>query len=331
LNDQRPALTPGLLTTPPRVVALGGGHGLSANLQALRLLTDRLTAVVTVADDGGSSGRLRAELGGLPPGDLRMALAALCDDSEWGRQWSALLQYRFKTDGPLDHHAVGNLLICGLWELLGDEVAGLDLVGKLLDARGRVLPMATVPLQIEAVVREPNGRIHPVHGQKNVATTQADIIDLQIEPPDPPVSPEVVSVIHDADWVVFGPGSWYTSVMVHLLVPKLYEALASTPARRCVTLNIAADLETSGYGAVEHLEALYSYAPDLRIDVVIADYSSIDDVAAVRRAAKHLGAELLVRNVAAGDGTARHDPLHLAAAYRDIFEAQPVTAASALG
>lgn len=319
MSDLSAARGSGLPAEPPQVVALGGGHGLHANLQALRLLTDRLTAVVTVADDGGSSGRLRAELGGLPPGDLRMALAALCDDSEWGRQWSALLQYRFSTDGPLDHHPVGNLLICGLWELLGDEVAGLDLVGKLLDARGRVLPMAMVPLQVEAAVREPNGQIHSVLGQKNVATTQADIIDLQIVPPDPPVSDEVVSVIENADWVILGPGSWFTSVMVHLLVPKLYETLFYTTARRCVTLNIAAELETNGYGAVEHLEALYYYAPDLRIDVVIADQSSIDDVAAVSKAAQHLGAELVVRDVAVGDGTARHDPLRLAAAYRDVF------------
>lgn len=307
---------------PPQVVAMGGGHGLYANLQALRLLTDRLTAVCTVADDGGSSGRLRAELGGLPPGDLRMALAALCDDSEWGRTWSSLLQYRFSSDGPLDRHPVGNLLISGLWELLGDEVSGLDLVGRLLDARGRVLPMATVPLHIEAAVRESDGQIHPVSGQKNVATTQADIIDLQLEPPDPPIPPEVITAVEAADWVILGPGSWFTSVIVHLLAPKLYETLFYTPARRCVTLNIAADIETNGYGAVEHLDALYFYAPDLRIDVVLADESSVgDDVAAVQKAAKHLGAELVVRDVAIGDGTARHDPLRLATAYRDVFEA----------
>ena len=117
----------------PAVVALGGGHGLSASLRALRHVSDRLTAVCTVADDGGSSGRLREELGVLPPGDLRMALAALTDDSDWGRTWSAVLQHRFATDGPLDQHAVGNLLITALWELLGDPVTGLDWVGRLLE------------------------------------------------------------------------------------------------------------------------------------------------------------------------------------------------------
>src|SRR3954463_14865218 len=136
----------------PRVVALGGGHGLAASLAALRHLTDRLTAVVTVADDGGSSGRLRREFGVLPPGDLRMALSALCDDGEWGRLWRDVLQHRFASAGALNGHALGNLLIVTLWELLDDPVAGLDWVGGLLGARGRVLPMAAVPLDIEAQV-----------------------------------------------------------------------------------------------------------------------------------------------------------------------------------
>lgn len=119
------------------VVALGGGHGLSASLSALRLLTTDLTAVVTVADDGGSSGRLREELGVLPPGDLRMALAALCDDTDWGRTWRDVMQHRFQSrpgvTGSLDNHALGNLLIVTLWELLGDPVAGLQWAGALLE------------------------------------------------------------------------------------------------------------------------------------------------------------------------------------------------------
>ena len=135
------------MTNGPVVVALGGGHGLAASLAALRHLTDRLTAVVTVADDGGSSGRLRRELGVLPPGDLRMALSALCDDSEWGELWRDVMQHRFASAGALHDHAMGNLLIVTLWELLGDPVAGLDWVARLLGARGRVLPMAGVPIR----------------------------------------------------------------------------------------------------------------------------------------------------------------------------------------
>ena len=142
--------------TPERhleVVALGGGHGLAASLTALRHISDAVTAVVTVADDGGSSGRLREDFSVLPPGDLRMALTALCDDSDWGHMWSAVLQHRFDGDGDLGGHALGNLLIVSLWQLIDDPVAGLDLVGRLLQARGRVLPMSAVPLELMAQVR----------------------------------------------------------------------------------------------------------------------------------------------------------------------------------
>ena len=121
-----------------------------ASLSALRRITGSLTAIVTVADDGGSSGRLRRELGVLPPGDLRMALAALCGDDEWGQTWNRVVQHRFRSEGELRGHAVGNLLIVALWELMDDPVKALDWVGRLLGAQGRVLPMALAPLDIQA-------------------------------------------------------------------------------------------------------------------------------------------------------------------------------------
>ena len=152
----------------PAVVALGGGHGLSATLRALRHVTHRLTAVVTVADDGGSSGRLRREFDCLPPGDLRMALASLCEDSEWGLTWRDVLQRRFEGQGELDNHALGNLLILALWQLLGDEVAGLDWVGRLLTIHGRVVPMSSSPLVIEADIVSGGSR-RRVSGQVAVA------------------------------------------------------------------------------------------------------------------------------------------------------------------
>ena len=312
----------------PAVVALGGGHGLSATLSALRLMSDRLTAVVTVADDGGSSGRLRDELDVLPPGDLRMALAALCDDSEWGRTWSAMLQHRFRTDGELDNHAVGNLLIVALWELLGDPVAGLDWVGRLLGARGRVLPMASVPLVVEADVRREGGGTGPgrpaaqtVVGQSQVALSDGRIEQLRLVPSDPPACDEAVAAVLEADWVVMGPGSWYSSVLVHLLVPELARALHDTTARKCVTLNLSAERgETAGLTAVDHLEALHKHAPGLRIDAVVADPSAVEDVSELQEVAGRMGAGLLMRQVRRGDGTSRHDALRLAAAYRDVFE-----------
>lgn len=311
----------------PSVVALGGGHGLSASLSALRLMSDRLTAVVTVADDGGSSGRLRDELDVLPPGDLRMALAALCDDSEWGRTWSSMLQHRFVSSGELDNHAMGNLLIVSLWELLGDAVEGLDWVGRLLGARGRVLPMASVPLVVEADVRhpvregEPVAALQTVVGQSRVAVTEGRIEQLRLLPADPPACPEAVQAVLDADWVVLGPGSWYSSVLVHLLVPELAHALHVTKARRCVTLNLSAENgETAGLTAVDHLEALHKHAPGLRIDAVLADPSAVEDVAALEIAAASMGARVIMRQVRRGDETAKHDGLRLAAAYRDVFE-----------
>ena len=131
------------MTGAPRVVALGGGHGLAASLRALRLVTDKLTAIVTVADDGGSSGRLRDEIGALPPGDLRMALTALAGSDERSQTWAKLLQHRFRSKGPLDGHAVGNVVLAGLEQLVGDQVRALSLVADLVTSAGDVLPMST--------------------------------------------------------------------------------------------------------------------------------------------------------------------------------------------
>jgi uncharacterized cofD-like protein len=308
----------------PAVVALGGGHGLSASLAALRHLTDRLTAVVTVADDGGSSGRLRRELGVLPPGDLRMALSALCDDGEWGRLWRDVLQHRFASAGTLHDHALGNLLIVSLWDLLGDTVTGLDWVGRLLGARGRVLPMAAVPLDIEAVVEgiDPTDpeELSTVRGQVAVASTPGRVVGLRLLPEHPPACPPAVEAVRAADWVVLGPGSWFTSVLPHLLVPELADALHGTPARRCVTLNLGAqEMETEGFSAATYLEVLGAHAPKLRVDAVLADPSAVDDEDRLAEAAEAMGARLLVRQVRTRDGRAVHDPLLLAAAYRDVF------------
>nr|NLD41172.1 uridine diphosphate-N-acetylglucosamine-binding protein YvcK [Actinomycetales bacterium] len=304
----------------PRAVALGGGHGLSATLRALRLLTGDLTAVVTVADNGGSSGRLRDELGCLPPGDLRMALSALCDDTEWGHTWRDILQYRFATDGPLNYHAVGNLLIASIWEKLGDPVAGLELVGRLLGARGTVLPMAMVPLQISAVVAD-RERLHEVHGQVAVATTAGRLEKVWIEPANPPACPQAVEAILEADVVVLGPGSWITSVLPHLLVPELHEALRETKARLIVTMNLIPQRgETETMTAADHLQVLRQYAPDMRFDTVIADPRAITDLDGLSGAAESLGAGLMLRQVHSTLLPGTHDPLRLAAAFRDALD-----------
>ncbi|HLZ39286.1 MAG TPA: uridine diphosphate-N-acetylglucosamine-binding protein YvcK [Mycobacteriales bacterium] len=308
----------------PRVVALGGGHGLAASLAALRRITADLTAIVTVADDGGSSGRLRRELGALPPGDLRMALTALCGDDEWGRTWEQVLQHRFEGHGPLREHAVGNLLLVGLAEVLGDPVAALDVVGRLLGARGRVLPLSCIPLDIEADVlgldpADP-AAARRVRGQVAVATTTGSVVGVRLLPEDPPACPAAVTAVQEADWVVFGPGSWFTSVLPHLLVPELAKALVTTPARRVVVLNLAPQPgETEGFSPEAHLEVLVGHVPDLTFDVVLADAAWVRDRLALEATARGLGAEVVFAPVARDDGTPRHDPARLAAAYRRIL------------
>lgn len=306
----------------PRVVALGGGHGLAATLGALRHVTSDLTAIVTVADDGGSSGRLRQELGVLPPGDLRMALSALCDESDWGHVWRDVLQHRFHSSGSLDGHAVGNLLIATVWELLDDPVAGLELIGQLLGAKGRVLPMAAVPLEIEADVSYGSGGPRSVvRGQSRVAVTSGHVERVRLLPAQPPACAEAVAAIHAADWVILGPGSWFTSVMPHLLVPEIAAALQSTKARVALTMNLSAqDGETTGFSTADHLATLSEYAAELRLDVVVADPSAVTDLDELTAAVHQIGGRLLLRQVSEGDGTPRHDTLRLAAAYSDAFE-----------
>jgi len=317
------------VTPPLTVVALGGGHGLAANLSALRTFVQDLTAVVTVADNGGSSGRLRRELGVLPPGDLRQALAALCRDDEWGRTWADVLQHRFESAGELHRHAVGNLLIVALWELLDGHVEGLDWVGRLLGAQGRVLPMAGVPLDIAAQVRgadpaHPND-VLTVRGQVEVASTPGFVESVELLPSDPPACPEAIKAIHAADWVILGPGSWYTSVLPHLLVPELQAALTKSSARRCVTLNLAPQLgETEGFSSSTYLEVLAVHAPDLQIDVVLADSAGVADLPMLEETVNGLGAELVIADVAAHGTEGRHDVTKLAAAYADIMGAEVI-------
>jgi uncharacterized cofD-like protein len=252
-----------------------------------------------------------------------MALAALCGDDEAGRTWADVLQYRFTSDGPLDDHAIGNLLIAGLWERLGDPVAGLDMVANLLSAEGRVLPMASVPLQIEAdVIGLGNGNpddITVIRGQAEVAKTSGEVCAVRLVPTDPPTCPESVEVVLDADWIVLGPGSWFTSVIPHLLVPQLAEAIHATRAKRILTLNLERDAETAGFSAAKHIELLADHAPTLRLDVVLADSGFATDDPHLADWADSLGAHLEVADLAARDGSPRHDPLRLASAYADVM------------
>lgn len=292
-----------------KVVALGGGHGLAATLTALRSLTSDITAIVTVADNGGSSGRLREEFPILPPGDLRMALAALCSDDEWGRSWAQIMQYRFTSEGPLNGHAVGNLLLAALWDRDEDTVAGLDRVGALLKVVGRVLPMAAQPLDIEATFENSIGT-QIVRGQAEVATTKGKLKTLRIIPEVPAAQPEALAAIKDAEWITMGPGSWFSSVIPHLLVPSLRDALIETEAKKILLLNLdSADksaCEYAGYSPLEHLQILQRYAPGLHFDLVILD-SSAEGASELHSYLSTIGSELLVADLRSSGAPLHHD------------------------
>jgi uncharacterized cofD-like protein len=235
-----------------------------------------------------------------------------------------VLQHRFEGDGEMRGHVVGNLLIVGLWELLGDHVDALDWVGRLLGAKGRVLPMAMTPMDITAEVRGlgAGDELVTVRGQVEVATTDGTIAAVALDPPDPEVTPAALAAIDEADWAVLGPGSWFTSVIPHLLVPQLREALVKTEARLIVVLNLAEqEGETHGFGPADHLAVLMEHAPDLVVHTVLADRESVGaDLDELRSVVSALGAELVLDDVAMRDGTPRHDPALLAAAYARILQ-----------
>ena len=299
-----------------RVVALGGGHGLAATLTALRQITNQLTAIVTVADNGGSSGRLREEFPIFPPGDLRMALAALCADDEWGRTWAEIMQHRFVSEGDLNGHAMGNLLLASMWNAGDDPVVALDRVGQLLKVIGRVLPMASVALDIEGTFNTSTGRI-VVRGQKEVATAKGHIQSLRIIPEDPPARSEALDAISDAEWITMGPGSWFSSVIPHLLVPAQLQALQRSAARKILILNLDASTQSQGEefaGSTpeEHLEFFHRYAPGVTVDYCLVDQSVVRDQEALELAASTLGGEIVVADIRKAPGSIHHDAQKLA-------------------
>lgn len=299
-----------------KVVALGGGHGLAATLTALRQITNQLTAIVTVADNGGSSGRLRKEFPIFPPGDLRMALTALCADDDWGRTWAQIMHHRFTSNGELNGHAMGNLLLASMWNAGDDPVFALDRVGQLLKVIGRVLPMASVALDIEGTFHTATGRI-VVRGQKEVATAKGNIESLRIIPEDPPARIEALEAIAEAQWITMGPGSWFSSVIPHLLVPAQLKALQSSTARKILILNLDATSQSQGdefAGSTpeDHLIFFHRYAPDVKVDFCLVDQSVVMDEQALRQAASTLGGEIVIADIRKAQGSIHHDAQKLA-------------------
>ena len=269
-----------------KVVAIGGGHGLAASLQAIRRYADEVTAIVSVADDGGSSGRLREALGIPAPGDLRRCLVALAAPDSL---WALVFEHRFEA-GELEGHALGNLVIAGLTNVTGDFTAALAEAGRLVNAAGTVLPATTTPVVLKAEAASGE-----VEGQVNVQNT-GRLSAVSLVPPDPPAPKAALEAIAAADQVVIGPGSLFTSVLAAVVVPDIRDALAQTDAQKVYVANLRPQIpDTAGYDVDAHVDALLAHGLD--IDIVLASTAE--------------------RPLTRPDGLA-HDPARLAEALRDL-------------
>ena len=286
----------------PKVVALGGGYGLSTTLRAVRHYAGSITGVVSVADDGGSSGRLRRTFGIPAPGDLRRCLVALAAD---GNPWADALEHRFTAD-ELAGHPLGNILIAGLTETTGDFGAAIDLLLAMLGATGRVIPATRELVHLKATY--PGGE---VEGEASIGRT-AGLTGVSLVPFDPPAHPDALAAIAVADQIVFGPGSLFTSVLAVLAVPELRQAVAAATGQRVYVANLAEQHpETTGYDVAAHVHALRSHG--VVIDIVLHDPRTlaVGDTAIV--AADLVAADLV-------DDTGRfHDPFKLGVALRGLL------------
>lgn len=314
-----------------KAVAIGGGTGLPGVLRCLLDAGFDTTAVVTMADDGGSTGTLRRELGILPPGDLRNCLVGMADpDSTIAR----LFQYRFPQGAGLEGHALGNLIIAALADLEGGFPQGIAAAASLLGSRGRVLPSTLVDVGLRAV--DTDGM--PIAGQALIANTEGPFADVALDPSQPAPYPPVIKAIRDADVIVIGPGSLFTSILPNFLVADVAAAVRESRARRIYVCNVANQRgETSGMDADDHVRVLVEHGLDGGIDVVIVhdvdgapqDDSVCDDrapdvevvnaSAPVRARIQARGLAVHVRPLADPAHPARHDPVRLGQALGEVL------------
>lgn len=303
---------------PLKAVCLGGGHGLHATLEAMRLITTDVTAIVCVGDDGGSSGRLREEFPGLlPPGDIRKALCALASENARKKGIPELLGHRFVSGGPLNGHSLGNLVLTAQWQDSGDVLRGIRDVQNMFGVDGTVLPGAAVPLDLLADVDDARtGETLVVRSQRRIAKATGRIRRLRIIPEDPPAFPEVVEAIKSADVVTLGPGSWYTSLLVHLLVPGIRQALKETDAKTILIMNLVPDGETTGLDERGQIESFCKYADGLVPSAILADSRlEVPDLAVPS------GSVLVHERLASRDQQGIHDIIRLSAGLENAIDA----------
>lgn len=253
------------LTRGPHIVAIGGGHGLYTLLHGLKEYTANITAVVTVFDDGGSSGRIRQDMGVLPPGDIRNCLIALADTEPLMRE---LFQYRFGEDNELGGHNFGNLFIAALTQVTGDFQRAILESSRVLAVRGRVLPTTLENVLLKAECTD--GSI--VSGESNVGSCGKRIRRIFLDPPSVPTTPEVIRAIEEADLIVLGPGSLYTSVLCNLAVEEVRQAILRSRAPLVFVCNVTTQPgETDGYTFADHLEAVFQFLPKERVNYVLVN------------------------------------------------------------
>ena len=254
----------------PRIVTIGGGHGLSTLLRGLKVYTRNLTAVVTVADDGGSSGRLRESYGILPPGDIRNCLAALSNDEQ---MLTHLFQYRFSGEGDLDGHSFGNLFITALADISGSFEGAIAESGKVLSVSGRVLPSTLHDVKLVADMQIPNSLNQVrVEGESRIPKMAGRVNRIWLEPNDAPAYPPVIKAMLNADMIVVGPGSLYTSLLPNLLVQDLLGAMRASRAVKVYISNIATQKgETDFYSCYDHVRVLEDHVGDDLFDVILCN------------------------------------------------------------
>ncbi len=301
-----------VLATGPNVVVIGGGSGLPNLLRGLKHYTTNITAVVTVADDGGSSGRLRSELDMPPPGDIRNCLVALAD-SEGVMQ--ELMDYRFSTNGQLDGHSFGNILIAALANIGGDFYKGVEIAGQLLAVRGKVVPSTTG--NVTLVGRTISGQ--QLVGETEVGSTNEHLRLVSLAPRDAPAHPEAIEAIAEADLLILGPGSLFTSVVPNLLVSGIASAVGSTGALKMLVCNVASQPgETDGFGVPDYVDVVRHYAGNSSVDIVVANNNLLDGEREEKfklvrpEPVWNDLAECVLADVINEDQPTRHDPAKLA-------------------
>ncbi|MCD6356175.1 MAG: uridine diphosphate-N-acetylglucosamine-binding protein YvcK, partial [Anaerolineaceae bacterium] len=307
----------------PRIVAIGGGTGLSSLLRGLKKYSHNLTAIVTVADDGGSSGELRKNLGILPPGDIRHCLTALADDEE---MLSHVFQYRFGKRAGINGHSLGNLFISALADITGSFEEAVAESGRVLAVKGRVLPATLHDVKLVAEINLPDEeREVKVVGESTITKINGEIERVWLEPSNPLPFPPSVQAILSADLIVIGPGSLYTSVIPNLLVPGLADALRSSKALKFFVCNVANQKgETTGYTWSDHIHAVEKHLEDIHFDVILCNDSSAIQMPGEVEAVipdKELEDQYSVyfASIADPNNAWRHDPDKLAEIITDLF------------